>query len=144
MKNLALAAGLLFSVNLYASQSIKPFETDYCTMFMEGTWGHCCLEHDLRYWIGGTKKEQLQSDIQLRSCVAESGGDFMANAIYYAVRAGHYSPVKHKYKWSWGWGPKEDFGKLSSEQKRLATEEIRRSSLDDEVIETFVREQLED
>lgn len=125
------------------SDTIRSFETDYCTLFMEGNWGHCCLDHDLSYWVGGSKQEQLQSDLKLKSCVAEAGGEFMGNAIYYAVRAGHYSPVKHKYKWSWGWGDEESFEPLSSGQKAVAGQELRRSNLEEELVERFIQERLQ-
>lgn len=126
-----------------SSVKIKPFATDYCTMFIEGNWAHCCLDHDLRYWIGGERQDQDQSDLELRACVRDAAGPVMAGLIYYSVRSGHYSPIKHKYRWSWGWGEEEVFEALSDEQKKAAVQEIRSSEVDEEVVERFVRDHLE-
>lgn len=123
------------------SDELLPFKTDYCTMFVDGNWGHCCLDHDLRYWIGGTIEEQNTSDNKLRSCVLDAAGSFWANLIFHGVRLGHHSPVKSPYQWAWGWGDDHpEFRELSKEDKARAAAEIRRSELDEEVIERFIKE----
>ena len=102
------------TVNAQTPSTLKPFETDGCTMFLDGTkekpdlWKHCCTYHDLRYWYGGTLKDQDQSDLKLKHCVEKVAGTKWANLIYTGVRAGHYSPIKNKYAWAWGWNPKRD------------------------------------
>lgn len=127
----------MLSISVGAKE-LKSFKTDYCTMFMDGNWGHCCLAHDLKYWIGGTKKEQLESDMDLKSCVESAAGEVIANLMYHAVRAGHHSPVKSPYKWSWGWGEDSQFDELTREEKKKAAQEIRRSELDPETVEAFI------
>ena len=101
------------------SSTLKTFETDGCTMFLDGTndnpelWKHCCTYHDLRYWYGGSLKDQDQSDLKLKQCVGKVAGKKWANLIYTGVRAGHYSPIKNKYAWAWGWTPKRKKEPLS-------------------------------
>ncbi len=108
MKKYAILVFILFSYSSFAEQ-LKPFVTDFCTLFIDGPptepnlWKHCCIEHDLHYWYGGTLKDQADADLKLKTCVEKSAGSFWANLIYSGVRAGHYSPIKNKYKWGWGW-----------------------------------------
>src|SRR5512136_747981 len=44
----------------YRATQIEPFTTDGCSDFFDGVpmaevkiWRHCCVIHDLRYWMGG-------------------------------------------------------------------------------------------
>lgn len=56
------------------AQMIQPFNSDLCTSSPNGTWGHCCYEHDFLYWAGGSFKERLAADDQLQMCMNKSGG----------------------------------------------------------------------
>lgn len=132
---------LLFPIIAFA-QEIRSFESDGCTMFLDGNWGHCCFEHDLRYWVGGDIAEQKASDVKLKYCVEKAAGPLAANIIYAAVRVGHYSPIKHKYKWSWGWGEPESFKPLSIEERKAAAKKLRDSNLDAELKDRFIRDEL--
>jgi hypothetical protein len=91
------------------NNSLKTFETDGCTMFVDGTpskpglWKHCCVEHDMRYWFAGDQKDMDKTDLRLKACVKEVAGSTWAELIYTGVRAGHNSPVKNKTHWGWGW-----------------------------------------
>jgi hypothetical protein len=105
----------------------RPFDTDFCTFFVDGTWTNpnafkpCCLVHDLEYWRGGTLAEQKTSDLKLRECIADLGYPLLSHIIYHAVKLGHHSPVKTRYKY--GWGRKKlvntniDFLELSPEEE---------------------------
>jgi hypothetical protein len=59
---------VIISTSTWAAK-LKSFETDYCTFFPEGTlrnpnlWKHCCIAHDLRYWVGGNQTEQNPNQI---------------------------------------------------------------------------------
>ena len=132
---------LLFPIMAFA-QEIRPFESDGCTLFLDGNWGHCCLEHDLRYWLGGDITEQKASDVKLKNCVEKAAGPVAGNLIYGAVRVGHYSPVKHRYKWSWGWGEQESFKPLSLEEKKAAAKKLREANLDASLKDRFIKEEL--
>lgn len=113
-----------------ASQ-LRPFETDYCTNYAEGTrsqpelWKHCCLIHDLNFWAGGTKQDRYDADWGLRHCVEESGAYYRARLIYYAVRAGSYSPIKFPdKKWNNGWKERPDFQALTQEDIDIIENEL--------------------
>lgn len=85
----------------------NPFSTDGCTGFPEGTlkepklWAECCLEHDLRYWSGGTEAARDKGDLLLRDCVKEKGHPLIAELMYFGVRFGKNSTRKIKGK-EWG------------------------------------------
>jgi hypothetical protein len=85
-----------------APPKLKPFQTDQCTFFISGVWDKCCEEHDLFYWIGGTKEQQTEVDKMFLSCLKSETNPLVANLMYLGVRLGHYSPIKHKTSWSWG------------------------------------------
>lgn len=43
---------------------------DYCTMFPEGWWPHCCQMHDIAYGV-----LRRQADLDLMQCVSNSAVD---------------------------------------------------------------------
>ncbi len=137
---------ILGPFKIYASD-LKVFYTDYCTGFNEGTlshpnlWKDCCFEHDLRYWFGGTKKDEDFADLQLKKCVKNKAGTFYANIMYYGVRVGHLSPIKHKTYWGWGWTPKskEYYAPLTKDKIKIIKERIKQVELTDEYIQAFLR-----
>jgi hypothetical protein len=124
--------------------SLKPFETDGCTMFVDGPpdkpelWKHCCVEHDMRYWFGGDMLDRDQTDLQLRSCVQVVAGASWAELIYLGVRAGHRSPIKNKTQWSWGWSEARQNTKLTPAETEYVISELRRLPFDRTIIEKFI------
>lgn len=154
MRFTAIVLFILLSLILNSAQAeeiqktLQDFETDGCTMFIDGPsskpdlWAHCCFEHDLRYWFGGAKEDKKFSDIQLRECVRNVAGNFWANLMYAGVTAGNMSPVKFKYVWSWGWTPKRDKTKLTEEETHYIVERINALELDPEFREKFIQKYL--
>lgn len=145
----------IFSILIQSSyagtvSTLKPFETDGCTMFLDGTkekpelWKHCCTYHDIRYWYGGTMKAQALSDIKLKQCVEKVAGPKWASLIYTGVRAGHYSPIKNKYAWAWGWTPKRDKEPLSTNDLTYVKQELLKlkESIKDVSIDEFIKNEL--
>ena len=41
---------------------------DYCTLWPEGNWSHCCKAHDIAYELGTGK---IAADLELITCVAQ-------------------------------------------------------------------------
>ena len=127
---------------------LRGFQTDLCTMFPEGTvnrpgvWKDCCIYHDLKYWIGGTKKEQYEADVKLRECVRSKTNWFYAGLMYKGVRLGHYSPIKNKYQWGWGWHKKGWFGQLNKDQLDKAKSLIIGHKIDPKLKNKFIQEYL--
>lgn len=139
MIKLLLSIFILVNAPLISAQGERPgpFLTDYCTGYPEGPrdrptlWQHCCLEHDLYFWAGGTLDDRKASDLLLRECIEETGEDFQAKLIYWAVTAGSYSPVKFaKKKWNYGWADRTELRRLSRSDIDALEAEIRKPQYD--------------
>lgn len=149
MKNLIFIVLFIFSLfgaQLIAAESkLSPFETDGCTMFVDGPsskpelWRHCCVEHDLRYWFGGTQGDMDKTDVRLKECVQKVAGASWATLIYNGVRAGHYSPIKNKYQWGWAWSPKREKTPLTLEESTLVLSELKLLNLPEINMEEFTK-----
>lgn len=113
-------------------------------MFADGTpkrpglWVHCCEEHDMRYWFGGSVGDMDKADLRLKACVKDVAGATWAELIYTGVRMGHTSPVKNKTHWSWGWNEERADVALTATETNYVIEELRRLPLDLEIIEKFI------
>lgn len=89
----------------------KPFTTDGCTLFPDGNWGSCCVEHDRAYWRGGSATERKAADQALRQCVKSQGYPVLAQLMYLGVRIGGHAWLPTPWRWGFGWpwpysGPK--------------------------------------
>lgn len=104
---------LIASVILHASVShgteLKPFTTDGCSRFPEGTvsqqalWLDCCLAHDAAYWAGGTAQQREEADIELKRCVANKGEQQIAQLMLLGVRMGGSAFWPTAFRWGYGW-----------------------------------------
>jgi hypothetical protein len=101
-------------------QNLNPFETDFCTGYVEGThdepdlWKHCCVEHDLFFWAGGSSEDRDETDLRLKQCVEATGSKATSILMYYAIRIGGKSPIKIKNKqWGNAWRHRAHYQKLS-------------------------------
>ncbi|GGX74235.1 FAD-binding oxidoreductase [Saccharospirillum salsuginis] len=91
------------------ADTLKPFTTDGCSAFPDGTprqqslWLDCCIQHDLAYWMGGTYDERLSADRELRACVADIGEPEIAELMLAGVRVGGSPYFPTFYRWGYGW-----------------------------------------
>lgn len=128
-----------------SSHLLKPFFTDGCTLFIEGPkdkpnlWKHCCVEHDLRYWFGGSKEDMNATDLRLKACVDKVAGANWANMIYYGVKTGHLSPIKNKTQWNWGWKEKREYGPLSSDEVSAVKLELSQMTVPEVDMDEFLK-----
>jgi len=112
---------VMYCNNLYAEQ-LKPFTTDGCSMFPDGTyqqnelWLSCCTAHDLAYWQGGTYQQRLIADESLKSCVAKVGQPEIANIMLMGVRAGGTPYLPTSFRWGYGWSYPKLYGELNKEE----------------------------
>jgi len=81
----------------------KLFTTDGCSMFPDGDWGGCCVEHDKAYWEGGSYADRKKADIELMRCVAGKGRPWVAMLMYMGVRIGGCSLWPVPWRWGYGW-----------------------------------------
>lgn len=125
---------------------VKPFETDLCTGYKEGTskipllWADCCKEHDLYLWAGGKRKQRRQADRRLRQCVRDKGAPIHGITMWLGVRLGTLSPIKIKgHQWGNAWGSKVRREKLTPEEiESLHASLIQHSDLSPEQINDFI------
>ena len=114
------------------AQELKPFESDGCSIFPDGTlsqnklWLNCCIAHDKAYWIGGTDKERLQADQELNACVAGIGEPEIAKVMLAGVRVGGSPYLPTPFRWGYGWRDSRGYKPLDDTEKALiAAEEAR-------------------
>ena len=147
-KKFAFLFFIIFSIlpmTLMAESILKPFETDNCTMFPDGTrkrldlWKTCCVKHDLRYWFGGSQEDMDATDLRLKECVTKVAGKGTARLMYFGVRLGHHSPIKNKYKWNWGWTPTREKVPLSPSEIIYVSKELRKLKIDQVDLEEFIK-----
>ena len=93
-----------------SAASLKPFTSDGCSSFPDGTlaqktlWLNCCTAHDLAYWKGGTYDERVEADIALKDCVEEVGEEEIALLMLAGVRVGGTPFLPTRFRWGYGWG----------------------------------------
>lgn len=129
---------------------LKPFLTDGCTSYAEGTraqpdlWKHCCVEHDLFFWAGGSHAERKETDLRLKSCVEKTGELTHARLIYLGVTIGDTSPIHFKGKqWGHAFEGRERYLSLNEREKASVIHHIEMNNpeLSNE-LKQFFKEQL--
>jgi hypothetical protein len=80
-----------------------PFTTDGCTLWPDGTWQSCCVEHDVLYWCGGSADARRVADEQFRACVSDHGGRALAPILYWSIRLGGNPWLPVYWRWGYGW-----------------------------------------
>lgn len=104
------------------ADTLKPFASDGCSSFPNGTqqhqelWLSCCVAHDYAYWKGGTRTERLQADAALHSCVETVGEPKIADLMLAGVRAGGSPYLPTRFRWGYGWSYPRGYGALSAEE----------------------------
>lgn len=119
---------------------LKPFTSDGCSVFPDGTlseqklWLACCTQHDFEYWKGGTYEQRLKSDQKLKSCVAEVGQPEVAAIMLLGVRVGGSPYLPTEFRWGYGWPYPREYKPLTPEEiaqvKLLAKDYIEQNQLE--------------
>ena len=111
-------------------QGLKPFTSDGCSSFPNGTreendlWLSCCTKHDFEYWKGRTFRERQESDRALKACVAKVGKPGIALLMLAGVRVGGSPFIPTKFRWGYGW----PYPRLYGEHTESELEQIERLS----------------
>lgn len=88
---------------------IKPFSSDGCSSFPDGTleqqqlWLTCCIDHDKAYWRGGSYQQRLDADLALKNCVTSVGEPAIAELMLTGVRVGGSPYWPTEFRWGYGW-----------------------------------------
>lgn len=129
------ALALLVLPTVVAAQGLRPFTTDGCSVFPDGTieqqslWVNCCIRHDLSYWKGGTYAERLAADQALQACVAQVGEPEIAALMLAGVRIGGSPFYPTPYRWGYGWPWLRGYKALSAEELQAVQQELERFRL---------------
>lgn len=117
-----LLSALLVSGSVLSAE-LKPFASDGCSAFPDGTfkqnelWLECCIDHDYSYWKGGSYGERKQADKNLQTCVAKIGEPGVALLMLAGVRVGGSPFWPTTFRWGYGWPYPRFYGKLSAEEQ---------------------------
>lgn len=110
---LTLLLTALFSVAAAAqndsknnSQTIPAnFQSDGCSLFPDGDYRDCCVQHDLEYFNGGSWTKRWRSDKKLFQCVAAKKGfehKFIAPVMWAGVRVFGVHWLPTSFRWGFG------------------------------------------
>jgi hypothetical protein len=80
----------------------KEFTSDICSRWPDGEWSSCCMEHDIKYWCGGSAGDRLAADKEVRACV-NTIKPGMGNLMFWGTRLGGASWLPTSYRWGYGW-----------------------------------------
>lgn len=114
---------LMASNGLWANE-IKPFTTDGCSVFPDGTlednakWMECCIRHDFAYWKGGTRFERERADNDLQVCVEGIGEKDLSDIMLLGVRLGGSPFYPTWYRWGYGWPYLRGYEALTKEEEQ--------------------------
>lgn len=104
---------------------IKPFTSDGCSAFPDGTyqqqelWLSCCTAHDRAYWQGGTYDERLAADNELKQCVTNVGEKQIADIMLAGVRVGGTPFLPTQFRWGYGWPYPRGYKALTEQEQQL-------------------------
>jgi len=101
---------------------LQPFKTDGCSSFPDGTaqdnelWLPCCIAHDYAYWKGGTYRDRMDADNELKRCVADVGEPEIALLMLAGVRIGGTPFLPTRFRWGYGWPHMRGYKALTEEE----------------------------
>ncbi len=129
MLKIAATVSILAITACSQTQLLKPFTSDGCSVFPDGTlkhrnlWLQCCTAHDLSYWQGGTYNDRLTADLELEQCVATTGKKEIARLMLAGVRVGGTPILPTPFRWGYGWSYPKWYGELTDAEKAQVEEQ---------------------
>ncbi len=136
IKKIVIIFSLLFAASHGSADELKPFTSDGCSAFPDGTlaqnelWLSCCTAHDLAYWKGGTAIERENADIALQKCVAAVGQEEVATLMLAGVRLGGLPYLPTPFRWGYGWSYPRRYAELTAEEIEQVNKHMAKLALD--------------
>ena len=130
MRFVLILCFVAFNIN---AQTLKPFTSDGCSIFPDGTFEHkdlwlaCCTAHDYAYWKGGTQKQKIAADNALKQCVAKVGQPEIAEVMLAGVKVGGHPYLPTPFRWGYGWPYPQEYKALTDEQKQQVKEVLKQN-----------------
>jgi len=112
------------------AKKLTPFTSDGCSLFPDGTtdapslWVHCCIQHDLAYWAGGTRAKKRQADHALAQCVKQTGQSHISQLMHSGVAFGGSAYYPTFYRWGYGWPYLRGYKALTPTEKAAVIEQL--------------------
>ena len=112
----------LFTPALVGADELKPFTSDGCSAFPNGSFDHnelwleCCHAHDSSYWRGGNYNERVEADKDLEACVRQVGEPEIALLMLAGVRVGGTPFLPTSFRWGYGWNYPRFYGALTQNE----------------------------
>ncbi len=113
-----------------SNHSIEPFSSDKCSYYAEGTiteqnlWCHCCVQHDIYYWMGGTEQQRSEADDTFKQCIKDSGAPANAQLMWLGVRLGGGPISIADHRWGFGWPDHRSYQALSDEEQSMLAKKL--------------------
>lgn len=94
---------------------LRAFVSDGCSLspnsFFKVNFAQCCLEHDLAYWLGGTKEQKNLADSQFKMCLQNKlNNDYsgkvpmrVSETYFLGVQVGGVPYLPNSFRWGYGW-----------------------------------------
>ncbi|EPZ51434.1 hypothetical protein M902_3038 [Bacteriovorax sp. BAL6_X] len=121
---------------------LRPFQTDGCSSISpQGTfnapklWQHCCIEHDVSYWMGGTLMEKITADEELKQCVSDVFSSIFGKAMQVAVYIGGNPSFHTGYAWGYGWNHIRGYHDLTIRDKNEISQKMPKDPQGQEIVE---------
>ncbi|MEQ2355421.1 hypothetical protein [Pseudoalteromonas piscicida] len=136
IKKIVIIFSLLFASSHGSADELKPFTSDGCSAFPDGTlaqnelWLSCCTAHDFAYWKGGTAIERENADIALQKCVAAVGQEEVATLMLAGVRLGGLPYLPTPFRWGYGWSYPRRYAELTAEEIEQVNKHMAKLALD--------------
>lgn len=129
-----IVIGLLLFLLAGCNQQLKPFSSDGCSAFPDGTltendlWLACCEQHDMAYWMGGSYSAKLRADEALEHCVTKIGKPEVAKLMLAGVAVGGSAYLPTTFRWGYGWPYPRRYNVLSTEEEKQIQEMLNQSA----------------
>ncbi len=78
------------------------FTSDGCSVWPDGAWAACCVEHDIAYWCGGDAPARVRADAGLDACVRAARDRHLGDLMYWGVRVGGIPWQPFPWRWAYG------------------------------------------
>ncbi|PCI27456.1 MAG: hypothetical protein COB67_08465 [SAR324 cluster bacterium] len=79
------------------------FTTDGCSAWPDDPWLACCIQHDIKYWCGGSSEDRESADQKFRTCLNDEGYSMTGNLMFLGVRIGGSPSSPFPWRWGYGW-----------------------------------------
>jgi hypothetical protein len=127
---LLVVAVVLLAAGLGRTDELKPFVSDGCSVFPDGTpgqkelWRTCCVEHDRAYWQGGSRRERRVADKALQGCVEEVGAPKVAVLMKIGVWFGGSPYLPFHFRWGFGWPYSRGYKTLTGAERLMVEKSL--------------------